>query len=360
MAPRPLLALLLATACQAPPASSTGFASTPEATSLASSDDTSTGTTAPPVADTSTSEHSTTTTTAETTAAETLTQTFDLGTTADLGSAHPAGCKGKIDFLFMISREGANDNMQPQLIGAFPKFIADLQSQFADFDYHIMVVDGDDTWGHQPCNEDCEQEMCQKIGYPCDQLDQVTWCDHLMGTGTVFPAGKYTANKPCPIAGGKRFLTRAEPDLPGAFACIAQIGGSGSGKLGEALTAAFTHQIAGPGGCNDDFLRDDALLVVTLLDGLDKEGSTTGSAGTPTQWTQALVEAKHGDLASVVVLSIGLGDASCEWWDRLCTFTKGFPHHHLANILATDYAPAFTATTDLVKDACAGFVPPPN
>lgn len=355
MAPRPLLALLLATACQAPPASSTGFASTPEATSLASSDDTSTGTTAPPVADSSTSEHSTSTTTTETTAAET--QTFDLGTTADLGSAHPAGCNGKIDFLFVLTRGTVMGEAQHRLIAAFPQFMATLQSQFADFDYHIMIVDGDASWGLTSCNEDCDQPICAEIGYPCAQLDQVTYCDNFMGTGTVFPAGGQASNKPCPIAGGKRFLSRAEPNLNEAFACVAQIGRSGDGKIGEALVASLSHQIAGPGGCNDDFLRDDALLMVTLIGG--DIGGSQASAGTPETWTQAVVEAKRGDLASVVVVGINYDD-ECPWWDRFCTFVSGFPHHHLANLYTLDYTPIFADAADLVEEACEGFVPPPG
>ncbi|MBL8972841.1 MAG: hypothetical protein JNK56_19800, partial [Myxococcales bacterium] len=120
MPPRPLLALLLAAACQAPQTSDTGFGSTPEPTAAATSD--TTGTSTPP-ADTTTPEPGTSTTstsTSDSTAGDTIDSIFDLGTHQDLGKPSPAGCKGKIDLLFVVSREGVMAEVQDRLIGAFP------------------------------------------------------------------------------------------------------------------------------------------------------------------------------------------------------------------------------------------------
>ena len=359
MPPRPLLALLLAAACQAPQTSDTGFGSTPEPTAAATSD--TTGTSTPP-ADTTTPEPGTSTTStssSDSTAGETIDSIFDLGTPQDLGNPSPAGCKGKIDLLFVVSREGVMAEVQDRLIGAFPQFIATIQDKFADFDYHIMVVDSGDTWGLETCNENCTPEGCSIPDYPCDKLELVTWCDDLLGAGTVFPAGSLASNKPCPVAPGRRFLTSDQPDLPDAFMCLAQVGVSGRGMMGDALAAAVSHQLTGPGGCNDDFLRDDALLLVALLGDHDKEGNPNASTGTPEQWSKAVLDAKHGDPNSVVMLSIG--DPQCPWWgDRLCKLLDAFPYHHIGDILDHDYGPAFDKTTDLVEEACAGFVPPPG
>jgi hypothetical protein len=66
----------------------------------------------------------------------------DLGVMPDFGDG-PAGCKGKIDFLFVISRGEPCEYRQEQLALAVPQFIDTIQAKFADFDYHIMVVDGD-------------------------------------------------------------------------------------------------------------------------------------------------------------------------------------------------------------------------
>ncbi|MFY0531674.1 hypothetical protein [Nannocystis pusilla] len=75
------------------------------------------------------------------------TMLYDVGTDVDLGDPKPVGCKGKIDFLFVISRYGGMEYFQAQLLDAFPKFIDTIEAKFADFDYHIMVVDGGQEWG---------------------------------------------------------------------------------------------------------------------------------------------------------------------------------------------------------------------
>src|SRR5690606_4859094 len=55
--------------------------------------------------------------------------------------------------------------------------------------------------------------------------------------------------------------------------------------------------------CNEGFIRDDAILVVTFItDEDDNQGD--GSAGTPDGWKAALVSAKKGDDAGIVVLGL--------------------------------------------------------
>jgi len=75
--------------------------------------------------------------------------------------------------------------------------------------------------------------------------------------------------------------------------------------LGQALTAAVQSPINGKGACNDGFLRDDALLMVTFI---ATNGDIKGwdSEGTPAEWAQAVLDAKHGDDKSVVMLNIGI------------------------------------------------------
>ena len=90
------------------------------------------------------------------------------------------------------------------------------------------------------------------------------------------------------------------------FECIARVGNSGYGMLGQALTAAMQEDINGPGGCNEGFLREDALLMVTFIAANpDAPGLPASSKGTPTEWAQAVLDAKHGDKNSVVMFNIG-------------------------------------------------------
>ena len=281
--------------------------------------------------------------------------TFDVGTVQDFGPDKPAGCEGKIDFLFVISRWAGMEFFQTQLLDAFPKFIDTIETKFADFDYHIMVVDGDELWGLSTCDELCPVQCVP--GYPCNYTP--TTCDTTMGAGVVFPAGGDATNKLCEINGGRRYMTKGQTDLKGTFACAAQVGSSGGDWIGEALTAAVKPAINGPGGCNAGFLREDALLMVTLISNTyDVPMKPLGSAGTPEEWAAAVLAAKHDDPEAIVMFSILRAYAECDPIDRTCQMVKMFPYHLLCDRDALDYGPAFEQATELVAEACADFVPP--
>ena len=110
--------------------------------------------------------------------------------------------------------------IQDQLLAAFPAFIDTIESKFVDFDYHIMVVDGDDTWGLSTCDEKCPEQCVPD--YPCDYTP--TTCDTTMGAGVVFPAAYGATNALCPIAGGRRYMAKGQMDLKGTFSCVARLG----------------------------------------------------------------------------------------------------------------------------------------
>jgi len=370
------LALLLVAACQASTTNQTGFGSTPDITTAPAS--TGERSTSSSSSGTSTSEVNGSGSSAAETSAE---PPRDLGVMPDFGDGGPIGCNGKIDFLFMISRDSNMQFRQEQVALAFPQFIAAIQEKFADFDYHIMVVTGDDGWGNNNCTLMCPTPAC-KLGepccplspqngdtgepcctvpqYPCHDLDLVTQCDRTWGAGEVFPAGTATTNKPCPVDGDRRYLVKGQSDLEGTFECIAKVGASGHRRLGQALTAAVQSPINDKGGCNEGFLRDDALLMVTFIS-TNGDGGIQASEGTPAEWAQAVIDAKHGDDKSVVMLNIGYVDCvDDDPNDGLCAVTKLFPFHHLESILVADYGPAFDQAASLVETACAGFTPPPG
>jgi hypothetical protein len=309
---------------------------------------------------------------------------LDVGPDHDLGDGKPVGCRGKIDFLFVISRYAGMEGFQTQLLDAFPKFIDTIQAKFADFDYHIMVVDGDPYWGLSTCDELCPTLAC-KIGEPCCPLGscpacpdpvfvgdsccgiedypcdyQPTFCDAAIGAGVVFPAGDDAANKSCNIDGGRRYMVTGQSNLKDTFACAAQVGSSGRAWVGEALTAAVNSNTNDPGGCNPGFLRKDALLMVTFISNTyDSPIKPFGSTGTPETWTEAVAKAKNNDLESVVLLNIGDTTVpGCHEKDRLCQMVKLFPYAMNTEIWADDYGPFFDEATDLVETACAGFTPP--
>jgi hypothetical protein len=302
--------------------------------------------------------------------ASATTLVHDVGWDKDIGDATPPGCQGKIDFLFVMSEHGTLKEAHPGLAAAFPKWVETIESKFESFDVHVMVVPGDDVWGNSWCSEQCEQackygddccpyenadkdgQVCCGIkGYPCSQMDLVTACDETLGAGVVFPAGPDASNEPCKFVGGHRYMTSAEPELAEAFTCAARVGWGGYNRGGDALMAAISPALNGPGGCNEGFLRDDALLMITFLAPGSDQSKTYPSAW---QWYDTVVEAKHEDPGSVIALS--LSNIECPDGDTPCEFAKMFPHHVIGDNLGS-YALSFDAATSLVEAACEAFIP---
>ncbi|WP_434419238.1 hypothetical protein [Nannocystis pusilla] len=349
---RPVFALSLALACQASQTDTSPFTTAPpspgtsDASTSSSSSSSSTG------GELSTGSGSGGASTSGTTLI------LDVGSADDLGTLQPKGCKGKIDFLFVISRHEFMHAVQAQLVDAVPKFLDTIQTKFADFDYHVMVVKGDPLWGNASCDEECpgpfSQHCLSADEYPCEMVGKVPECETTWGAGAVFNAGSYTPNKPCEIADGRRYLTRDTPNLSESFACIAQVGTTGGDLIGEALVHAVSPGLNGAGGCNEGFLRDDALLVVTLV----TSTADYSSDGTPAEWAQAVIGAKDGDEEAVVLFSIASKyGGECKTYDTLCQFRELFPYMHSIGAGDPDYGPGFDVATDLVETACSKFIP---
>ena len=145
-------------------------------------------------------------------------------------------------------------------------------------------------------------------------------------------------------------MSSGEAHLDDAFACVARVGASGDDRVAEAMVAAIGPAANGAGGCNEGFLRDDALLMVTVISGYDYD-----SAGSPEGWASALLDAKGGDPDAVVMLSIT--DPACPPYDRVCQLTQKFPYHAVGHALTDDYATVFEEATLLVASACDAFIP---
>jgi hypothetical protein len=100
-----------------------------------------------------------------------------------------------------------------------------------------------------------------------------------------------------------------------------------------------------PGGCNEGFSRDDAILVVTFI--IDEDDNR--SPGTPAGWRQQLIDAKGGDEEAVVMLGLvgdnniesGLEGGPCgllgaDSAPRLQQFVQSLPHRSLGSVCAAD------------------------
>ena len=352
---------LLGLACNGPGDSSTGF-TTPGVTTRPS--DTNSGESTSTGDGTSSTSSTSSTSTGSgsadgSTGSSTTGAVFpDMGMMPDFGGP-PMGCKGKIDFLFVISRDGSMSGAQNQIVAATPAFLATIQAQFDDFDVHIMVVDSEQKWWVDYCEDQCPGPCKNAPGYPCGAVPSA--CDTTVGAGTVYNVGPYATNMPCDL-GGRRYITKDTPDMASAFECIARVGVSGNNLMGDALVAAVGPQLNAsqpePGGCNAGFLRDDALLVLTMIG--PEDDPPGGSQGKWQEWRQAVVDAKHGDPNAIVALGIISGPDCKPNIDpalRLCNLIPSFPNNVFEHLTLEDYGDAFDKAALLALDACSVFVP---
>lgn len=277
----------------------------------------------------------------------------------DFGPVAPQGCAGKIDFLFVIS--GLEFIFEEdKILEAIPGFYSAIDGAFADFDTHIMVVDSGGTyWGTQSC--DVCTDDCDPNGEPPLCGADIDVCDQTIGAGIVFPIGEGASNRRCDLAGGHRYIvTQDEPDPLAAFDCIARIGEQQDGWAGEAMWKAISPELNAPGGCNEGFVRDDALLVVTIIAGYDLY-----SDGHIYTWTNKLLEAKHGDPDAFVVLVISgdadIPDGVCSGpiaaKNRLRTFAEYVPNGMFASLCEKSFVPFFTDAVTSVLELCDSFIP---
>lgn len=151
----------------------------------------------------------------------------------------------------------------------------------------------------------------------------------------------------------RRYLTKEQPNLAETFACIAQVGLGGRDGLGEALASAVSPALVGPGGRNEGFLRNDALLMVTFVMG----GYDSASHGTPEEWSQAVLDAMHGDPGAIVMFGFFAPNCAEDENDRLCQMLLDFPYWKVESNLVEDYGPAFESATEMVASACSELIP---
>jgi hypothetical protein len=284
----------------------------------------------------------------------------------DFGDPDPPGCDGRIDFLFVISGQGTMKDQQERLIASFPGFISAIEEQLPDFDVHILVADPSGIFQISDCSvctDDCDPEgsppFCGAILEPCDKGE--------IGAGVTFPAGTAASNRRCELDSGRRYITTGQQDMADAFACIAQIGTGGGGAIGQAMVAALQPAINDPDdedACNQGFLREDALLVVTLIqDTYDNE-----SLGTPDEWIEGLRAAKKYDDDAFMVLvlttdvdvgfeQLCLPDQWAQTKNPLRLLAEGVKHGFIDSICLDNYAPFFAEHVGHLVDLCDDFVP---
>lgn len=275
-----------------------------------------------------------------------------------------AGCE-KVDFVFVIDSSASMADEQQTLLASFSGFITAIEQTLDLNDFHVMVVDAGALLG--------------------------AGCEGTLGAGQVTS----WTGQDCGLVGGFRYATQAQPDLTAAFSCMAARGQNGPSneQTMDALLAGIG-TLNGPGQCNEGFVRDDAVLVVTIItDEEDDSGdvnpaplwdgtcepadSDTNSQGNPQSWFDQIVQIKYGDANAAVVLSL-IGDCDqggmcagivfdpnnptastgAEPAPRLRQFTNMWPFGSTGPVCADDYAPFFEDAVSVISSACDDFMPP--
>ena len=245
---------------------------------------------------------------------------------------------------------------QTALTAAFPKFISSITNATNIKQFHILVTDTD-------AETRCTASACAGTphstcnNYACNHVYK--GCDATRGAGVIQPTGQGSSNTICPIANGLRWMDETQPNLSDTFSCVATLGLAGhpSERPIESMVAAVSPTLEGPGGCNEGFLRDDAILVVTFIsDDPNKEDQ-----GTPKEWYDAMVTAKGGNAESIVMLGLIPDGAAAtpakqlHWHQFIELFGK---RGIKGDVEAADYAPFFDNAIAIIDETCDNFVPP--
>lgn len=318
----------------------------------------------------------------------------DPGGTGSTSSDDPVtGSCGKLDLLFVIDSASTMAAEQQQLVAAFPALSDALAAAFGAVDLHVMVTSADDSQslgGSQKCTKmgdctcgpapTCCNTVCGgKNTLTCNALACADLpfdeCTFKYGTGRNFGAD----GAPCPLDGAARYMLGSQTDLAGTFACVAGVGvfdGIFDKRPMQAVTEAIGAAQNDVAGCNEGFVRPDAVLVVVVItdqDDANKKGAT-GSPGDPQMWHDAVVAAKGGNAESIVMLALGgdgnvvggtcdpaseptpdaLGAAPAP---RIQEFVGLFPHGAFGSVCAADYAPFLTDAVATIDQACAALSP---
>ena len=135
-----------------------------------------------------------------------------------------------------------------------------IESTLSAQDYQILVTDTDTLADGGNCNgsgPSCCDPYCATD--PLKLCGDKT-CPGIDGCLIELGAGRAEdrMGRDCGLQAGKRYITAGQPDLPGSFACIAEVGIEGSGnELAMASMLAALDTQASAGGCNAGFLRED-------------------------------------------------------------------------------------------------------
>jgi hypothetical protein len=150
--------------------------------------------------------------------------------------------------------------------------------------------------------------------------------------------------------------------------------GANDEAMMQGATAAVSPALNGPGGCNEGFIRDDALLVLVLITDEDDPGtcingdqSCNGSPGDPASWLDDLLAVKQFP-ENIVALSLTRGSPGNVCGPPEGTELDGTRVMQFVGLLGdtglvgdiceASFGAFFDEAVALVESACGGFIDP--
>ena len=172
----------------------------------------------------------------------------------------------------------------------------------------------------------------------------------------------------CGFASGRQFIDGTEPNVDTAFSCAANVGALGNPNEAPmtAMARAVTGEMGAPGACNEGFLRDDAILVVTVVSDANPQTANREHAmGSASTWYDAVVAAKGGNEAAIVVVGL-FGDMDLP--GGLCNGDQTGPEYRawverfgprgfLGSVCMPDYSALFLEAVSTIDLTCDEFEP---
>jgi hypothetical protein len=288
---------------------------------------------------------------------------LDVGSGQDLGGGE-LNCDA-VDFLFVIDNSSSMAREQQRLVEAVPGFTDSILTALPGItDVRVGVVDTDsypglgteDPLDGCPATEDCGS------------------CDYTLGALLTKPSSALDPGLSCDFSTGTSYMDARNPSFADEFACVAEVGLEGNQieQQAGALVAALS-PAALAGGCNDGFLRDEALLIVLVV--TDEEDDYAlppapqgGSLGEPDEWVEAIVAAKGGLASNVVAFGLVGGDPlygdcdelgadgqGAEASPRLMQMLEAFELSFIGSVCQDDYGEFFDDALVQVAQGCMEF-----
>lgn len=289
------------------------------------------------------------------------------------------GCEG-IDFLVVVDNSRSMADEQEALIESFPGFLETIANAVSarKSNFHVLVTDTDSDGCEQVCSVYPGAYCGTTDGFSCNSYNpNVTKdCANTLGAGRVDNG----LGHQCGLH-GRRFIQSEDANVSDAFRCLGKLGTKGdSGERPmQAIVNALSPQFLSPTGCNQGFLRKEALLVLLFITDEEddpKKDQFQASMGDPQDWYNAVVQAKGGDPGSVVAVGlvgdvgkpgaicqplIGNAEHGAEASPRLIQFVELFGDRgRWGSVCASDYNPFLQEVVAVVTESCQEFIPPPE